>query len=140
MDEYGFGLDAGEGGAAAADIADCPMDESAATFEPLAGRIFIPAAVGDCTGAFMMARACAAAVAALELDEFVRTMELFTGVAPLLNADDTRGRLTGEEAKHQHNGVHNGWNNTNNMVNTAFISPFHCECECVVVVCNLRLI
>lgn len=54
-----------EGGeAAAAAMADTPMDERLLSPLPLAGLIFMPAAVGDCTGAFMIARACADAAAA----------------------------------------------------------------------------
>lgn len=45
-------------------MAETPMDERLLSPLPLAGLIFMPAAVGDCTGAFMIARACADAAAA----------------------------------------------------------------------------
>lgn len=84
-DEYGLGLPLGDDceaddatvdDDAAAAMADTPMLDSAATPLPLAGRIFMPAAVGDCTGAFVMREPVVELPAAVS--------ELLTVPAPLL--------------------------------------------------------
>lgn len=101
VDEYGL--------AAAAAIADTPIDDRLLRPVPLAGRIFMPPAVGDCTGAFMIRRACAEAAAAEgAADDMVPDARRGGGVDTADDADDafnagdedgeTRGRLEGEEA------------------------------------------